>query len=107
MGVVAPPNWTNVSLRTTHNWQIKFKQANEKHSSKQALHSPIILVACSDYFIIPNRCLLSSVTDCDSVLKLLNLFARMLQKVDPRGAGRSIIGGAHIHIFVFTDCKNN
>ena len=25
-----------------------------------------------------------------------------------RGAGRSIIGGGgHIHIFVFTDCKNN
>ena len=24
-----------------------------------------------------------------------------------RGRGRSIIGGAHIHIFVFTDCKNN
>ena len=24
-----------------------------------------------------------------------------------RGAGRSIIGGTHIHIFVFTDCKNN
>ena len=24
-----------------------------------------------------------------------------------RGAGRSIIGGANIHIFVFTDCKNN
>ena len=27
--------------------------------------------------------------------------------VFPRGRGRSIIGGAHIHIFVFTDCKNN
>ena len=26
---------------------------------------------------------------------------------DCRGRGRSIIGGAHIHIFVFTDCKNN
>ena len=24
-----------------------------------------------------------------------------------RGRGRSIIGGAHIHIFVCTDCKNN
>ena len=24
-----------------------------------------------------------------------------------RGRGRSIIGGAHIHIFVFTDCKHN
>jgi hypothetical protein len=24
-----------------------------------------------------------------------------------RGAGISIIGGADIHIFVFTDCKNN
>ena len=24
-----------------------------------------------------------------------------------RGVGRSIIGGANIHIFVFTDCKNN
>ena len=24
-----------------------------------------------------------------------------------RGRRRSIIGGAHIHIFVFTDCKNN
>jgi hypothetical protein len=24
-----------------------------------------------------------------------------------RGSGISIIGGADIHIFVFTDCKNN
>ena len=24
-----------------------------------------------------------------------------------RGAGRSIVEGAHIHIFVFTDCENN
>ena len=45
MGVVAPPrklfpNWTKVSLRTTHDWQIKFKRANEKHSSEQVLHFP-------------------------------------------------------------------
>ena len=44
-GVVAPPgklfpNWTKVSLRATHDWQIKFKQANEKHSSEQVLHFP-------------------------------------------------------------------
>ena len=46
MAVVAPPrklfpNWTKVSLRTTHDWQIKFKRANEKHSSEQVLHFPI------------------------------------------------------------------
>ena len=42
-GVVAPPrklfpDWTNVSLKTTHDWRIKFKRANEKHSSEQVLH---------------------------------------------------------------------
>ena len=45
-GVVAPPrklfpNCTKVSLRTTHDWRIKFKGANEKHSSEQVLHFPI------------------------------------------------------------------
>ena len=35
-GVVTPPrkllpNWTKVSLRTTHDWRIKFKRANEKN----------------------------------------------------------------------------
>ena len=45
-GVVVPPrklfpNWTKVSLRTTHDWQIKFKRANEKHSSTQVLHFPL------------------------------------------------------------------
>ena len=44
-GVVAPSrklftNWTKVSLRTTHDWRIKFKRANEKHSSEQVLHFP-------------------------------------------------------------------
>ena len=39
---VAPPrklfaNWTKVSLITTHDWRIKFKRANEKHSSEQVL----------------------------------------------------------------------
>ena len=29
-----------VSLRTTHDWRIKFKRANEKHSSEQVLHFP-------------------------------------------------------------------
>ena len=38
MGVVAPPrklfpNWTKVSLRTTHDWRIKFKRANEKQTA--------------------------------------------------------------------------
>ena len=46
-GVVAPPrklfpNWTKVSLRTTHDWRIKFKRANEKHSSEQVLPFPIL-----------------------------------------------------------------
>ena len=46
-GVVAPPrklfpNWTKISIRTTHDWQIKFTQANEKHSSEQVLHFPKI-----------------------------------------------------------------
>jgi hypothetical protein len=30
-----------------------------------------------------------------------------LNDIIARGAGISIIGGADIHIFVFTDCKNN
>ena len=37
-------------------------------------------------------------------------FLLLIQLVtEIRGAGRSIIGrgGAHIHIFVFTDCENN
>ena len=45
MGVVAPPwklfpNWMKVFLRTTHDWRIEFKRANEKHSSEQVLHFP-------------------------------------------------------------------
>ena len=45
LGVVVPPrklfpNWKKVSLRTTHDWRIKFKRANEKHSSEQMLHFP-------------------------------------------------------------------
>ena len=45
--VVAPPrelfpNWTKVSLRTTHDWRIKFKRGNEKHYSEQVLHFPFI-----------------------------------------------------------------
>ena len=44
LGVVAPPrklfpNWTKVSLRTTHDWPVKFKRANEKHS-EQVLYLP-------------------------------------------------------------------
>ena len=43
MGVVAPPrklfpNWTKVFLRTTHDWRLKSKRADEKHSSEQVLH---------------------------------------------------------------------
>ena len=38
----ALPNWTKVSLRTTRDWRIKFERANEKHSSEQVLHFPII-----------------------------------------------------------------
>ena len=30
-----------------------------------------------------------------------------MESILSRGVGRSIIGGANIHIFVFTDCKNN
>ena len=46
MGAVAPrqklfSNWTKISLRMTHDWRIKFKRANEKHSSEQVLHFPI------------------------------------------------------------------
>ena len=45
LGIVVSPrklftNWTKVSLRTTYNWRIKFKRANEKHSSEQVLHFP-------------------------------------------------------------------
>ena len=52
-GVVAPPrklfpNWTEVSLRTTHDLRIKFKRANEKHSSEQVLHFPGIGIAASE-----------------------------------------------------------
>ena len=32
---------------------------------------------------------------------------RLLAQVLITGAGRKIIGGAKIHIFVFTECKNN
>jgi hypothetical protein len=32
---------------------------------------------------------------------------RLLNCFVARGAGISIIAGADIHIFVFTDCKNN
>ena len=35
------------------------------------------------------------------------LLALIGHSVEFRGGGRLIIGGAHIHIFVFTDCKNN
>ena len=40
---------------------------------------------------------------------LMNLRSclEILRENQARGRGRSIIGGAHIHIFVFTDCKNN
>ena len=34
---------------------------------------------------------------------LSNIFAHLTHT----GAGRTIIEGANIHIFVFTDCKNN
>ena len=52
MGVVAPPrklfpNWTKVSLRTTHDWRIKFKRASEIHSSEQVLHFPLKYVRVS------------------------------------------------------------
>ena len=48
-GVVAPPwkpfpNWTTVTLSTTHDWQIKFKQATQKHSSEQLLYFPIFKI---------------------------------------------------------------
>ena len=58
LGVVAPPrkffpNWTKVSLRTTHHWQIKFKPANEKYPSEQSR------CYASDYYsstVSPTKC---------------------------------------------------
>ena len=63
-GVVAPPrklfpNWTNVSLRTTRDWRIKFKRANEKHSSDQVLHFAKSMGSCwKTFFFIWHKSLL-------------------------------------------------
>ena len=44
----------------------------------------------------------------DVVSLLPSTAGRPAYNITNRGAGRSIIGGGgHIHIFVFTDCKNN
>ena len=39
----------------------------------------------------------------------VHFFAKVTESGDIKftGAGRTIIEGANVHIFVFTDCKNN
>ena len=42
-----------------------------------------------------------------SEIPLTNCSYILCKNASRRGAGISIIAGADIHIFVFTDCKNN
>ena len=95
MGVEAPPrklfpNWTKVSLRTTHDWRTKFKRANEKHSSEQVLHFPFVLqtvakmVHCIQPRVFAFDVIISTLAKDPMKKEVVNLFhARMYRSLIP------------------------
>ena len=80
--------------------------ATETKSFSDIVRALVILKLCTIEALVDNS---EKVCGCVYITfySYLNINPSFVASLGIKGANRSIIWGDHIHIFVFTDCKNN